>query len=240
MGVPRLAGGAARAALLATVVVAGWVSSPRAGRAAAAPATAETGTIEGRVHLVTPSSRRLASAGAYPGRVVELAANHNLSELGNVVVSVKFRATASAPMRAEIRQVDEEFVPHLVAVTTGSTVDFPNDDLVFHNVFSLSRAETFDLGRYPQGHSKSRTFNVPGLVKVFCHLHSQMSAIVLVLDHPYFAIPDADGRFSIAVPAGDYEVAAWHERVGEVDRRASVTAGRATSLTFSLPIADVR
>lgn len=238
MGVPRLAGSAARAALLATAVAGGWVSSPWAGRAAGAPA--EMGTIDGRVHVVTASTRRLASPGAYPSRVVGLPANHNTSEFANVLVSVKVPPTPSTPTRAAIRQVDEEFVPHLVAVTTGSTVDFPNDDMVFHNVFSLSRADTFDLGRYPKGHSKSRTFTVPGLIKVFCHLHSQMSAIIVVLDHPYFAIPDTEGRFSIAVPAGDYDVAAWHERIGEVTQRARVVAGHATSLTFSLPIADAR
>jgi plastocyanin len=238
MGIPLLRGGAARAALLVTAVATAWVASPRAGRAAIAPV--ETGTIEGSVRLVTASSRKLASAGAYPSRAVVLAADHNTSEFANVVVSVKFRPTPSAPRRAAIRQADEEFVPHLVAVTTGSSVEFPNDDLVFHNVFSLSRADTFDLGRYPQGHSKSRTFDVPGLVKVFCHLHSQMSAIIRVFDHPYFAIHGAQGQFSITLPAGEYDVAAWHERVGEVNLHASVTAGRATTLTFSLPLTDAR
>jgi hypothetical protein len=142
-------------------------------------------------------------------------------------------------MRAAIRQSDEEFVPHLVAVTAGSTVDFPNEDLIFHNVFSLSRGGTFDLGRYPKGHSKSRTFNEPGLIKVFCHLHSQMSAVIRVFDNPYFAIPDSRGRFTIeGVPDGSYDVVAWHERVGEVTLHASVSTGAPADLTFSLPLTD--
>src|SRR6185295_17059719 len=155
--------------------------------------------------------------GAYPSRVVGIAAERHLSEMANVVVFVKAKPTPSTPMRAAITQQDEEFVPHLVAVTSGSAVDFPNDDIVFHNVFSLSRAGEFDLGRYPKGRSKTRVFGRPGLIKVFCHLHSQMSAMIRVFDHPYFTIPDADGTFSIPdVPAGDYDIVAWHERVGEV------------------------
>jgi plastocyanin len=205
----------------------------------ASPALAATGTIEGHVHLVTASSRRLASAGAYPSRVVTIAADRNTSELANVIVFVKAKPTASAPMRAAIRQADEEFVPHVVAVTAGSRVEFPNEDLVFHNVFSLSRAGSFDLGRYPKGHSKTRVFDKPGLIKVFCHLHSQMSAVIRVFDHPYFTIPNSEGDFTIPdVPAGDYEVVAWHERVGEVTLATSVAAGRASSLAFSLPLTD--
>jgi plastocyanin len=205
----------------------------------ASPASAATGTVEGHVHIETASSRRLASAGAYPSRVVTIAADRNVSELANVVVFVKAKPTRSAPMHAAVRQSDEEFVPHVVAVTAGSLVDFPNDDLVFHNVFSLSRAGTFDLGRYPKGHSKTRVFDTPGLIKVFCHLHSQMSAVIRVFDHPYFAIPNSDGDFTIPdVPIGDYEVVAWHERVGEVTLTTSVAAGRASTLSFSLPLTD--
>jgi plastocyanin len=238
MAVPRPeAGRAGWPAPIAPVTVFVLAASIAVAVPRAAPA--DTGTVEGRVRLVTASSRRLASAGAYPSRVVGLAGDHNPSELANVIVYVKFRATPSAPMRASITQSDEEFVPHLVAVTAGSTVEFPNEDLVFHNVFSLSRAGTFDLGRYPKGRSKSRTFDQPGIIKVFCHLHSQMNAIIRVFDHPYFSIPDPDGHFAIPnVPAGEYEVIAWHERVGEVTLRASVGPGRSTPLAFSLPLTD--
>jgi plastocyanin len=207
--------------------------------AAATRAASATGTVTGHVQLVTPSSRRLAAVGAYPGRVVTPPAAHNTSELANVVVFVKARPTATMPMRASIKQQDEEFVPHLVVITAGSTVDFPNEDLIFHNVFSLSRAGTFDLGRYPLGQSKSRTFSTPGLIKVFCHLHSQMSAMIRVFDHPYFAVPDATGYFEIPeVPSGDYDVVAWHERVGDVTLHASIGSERTASLSFSLPLTD--
>lgn len=199
-----------------------------------------TGTISGRVLVTTRSSKRLPTPGAYPGRTIGKRAQQPRSEAVNVVVFVKTSdVVPSPPTRATIRQTDEVFVPHVVAITAGSTVEFPNDDLIFHNVFSLSRAATFDLGRYPQHASKSRVFPEPGIVKVFCHLHSHMSAVVRVFSHPYFAIPDEDGRFVIAdVAPGAYQVAAWHERVGETTQAAVVTAGGTTELSFSLPLRD--
>jgi plastocyanin len=219
-------------------ILAGLGLSFGAAPRAAVPAT---GSISGQVHLVTKSTRRLVSAGAYPSRTITPAVAQEASETTNVVVFVQAPATGAPAMRATIRQAHEEFVPHLVAVTVGSTVDFPNDDLIFHNVFSLSRSSTFDLGRYPRGQSKSRTFAAAGLVKVYCHLHSNMSAAVRVFNHPYFAIPDEQGRFSIAgLPPRHYDVVAWHERAGEVTLSTDVTAGRTASLTFSLPLQDAR
>jgi len=201
----------------------------------------ETGSVTGQVQIVAKPTRRLASAGAYPSRTVTVAAAHDASELSNVVVFVKAAPTTTSPVRARIYQKDEEFLPHLVAVPVGSTVEFPNEDLIFHNVFSLSRAGTFDLGRYPRGQSKSRTFTTPGLVKVYCNLHSHMSAVIRIFDHPYFAIPDAHGRFAIAgLAPRRYDVVAWHERVGEVTLATSVTAGQIASLSFSLPLQDLK
>ena len=221
------------AAFLALAIIAS-VSLPPVPTAAQA-----TGSVSGVVRLTAPA-RRLNTTGAYPSRRVGLAPQRAVSELPNVVVFVRrARPEPPAPSRAEIRQVDEDFVPHLVAVTTGSTVEFPNEDLVFHNVFSLSSAATFDLGRYPQRSSKARTFAKAGIVKVFCHLHSHMSAIVRVFDHPYFAQLGADGRFTIeGLEPGRHDVVAWHERVGEARSSLVVAAGETTEATFSLPLAD--
>ena len=80
-------------------------------------------------------------------------------------------------------------MPRVAAVTVGSTVEFPNLDSYFHNVFSLSRGASFDLGRYPKGESRSRRFTRPGLVKVYCHFHSDMSATIVVFDHPFYTAP---------------------------------------------------
>ena len=94
-------------------------------------------------------------------------------------------------------------MPRTVAITRGSTVDFPNGDPFFHNVFSLSRAANFNLGRFARGQSRGREFTKAGTVKVYCDIHSHMSATILVFDHPYFTIPELDGSFELpAVPAG--------------------------------------
>ena len=124
-------------------------------------------------------------------------------------------------------------------MTRGSTVDFPNADPYFHNVFSLSSAAEFNLGRYPQGKSKSRTFTRAGLVKVYCQIHSHMSATIMVLDHPYFTTPALDGSFTLPqVPEGRYTIVGWHERVGEQTSTIQIEAGRTASVELSLPLND--
>jgi plastocyanin len=128
---------------------------------------------------------------------------------------------APAPGRATLDQRNETFVPYVVAVTVGSTVDFPNSDRTYHNVFSLSKTKRFDLGRYPRGQSRSVRFDRPGEVRVFCEIHSHMSAWILVFAHRYFATTDAEGRYRIdAVPPGTYTLAAWND--GAVRARTEV------------------
>ena len=123
---------------------------------------------------------------------------------------------------ARMDQRNEEFIPHVLAVTVGTVVDFPNDDTKFHNVFSLSRVKTFDLGRYPVGHSKSVTFDKSGIVPISCDIHTHMGAYILVFNHPYFAVADEDGRYSIAnVPPGTYTLKVWSE-VGQAEPRTIV------------------
>lgn len=228
----------ARTAMSLAVVAA--VATLAIARAEAPQASTPVGSIAGTVRLAGASTRRLATPGAYPGRRVSPVAEREASELQNVVVYVRLPGTAGVtPGRAVMRQTDEEFVPHVLAVVRGSTVEFPNDDLVFHNVFSLSRAATFDLGRYPKGATRSVTFAKAGIVKVFCHLHSHMSALVRVFDHPHFTVVGADGRFTlVGLAPGTYEVAAWHERVGEASTSVTVTAGDASPVSFSLPLQD--
>jgi hypothetical protein len=124
--------------------------------------------------------------------------------------------------RALMDQKDQTFVPHVLAITVGTVVDFPNSDPTFHNVFSLSKTKAFDLGRYSRGKSKAVRFDRPGVVQVFCDIHSHMNAYILVFAHRYFAVTDRAGAFSIAgVPPGSYTVAVWHE--GEVRDTRSMT-----------------
>jgi plastocyanin len=196
-----------------------------------------TGRIEGMVRLVAALEPPIPS-GAYPSRRVTRP-SVKATEIKNVVVFVKDapREAALPPVRVEMRQQGEDFVPRLVAITRGSSVEFPNADPFFHNVFSLSRGAAFDLGRFPRGESRSRTFTRPGLVKVYCHLHSQMSASIMVFDHGHFAIPEGDGRFALdAIAPGEYRLSAWHERIGESAKQIVVEAGRTTRIEFALPV----
>jgi len=125
------------------------------------------------------------------------------------------------PGRAVMDQRNETFVPHVLAVTAGTIVDFPNSDRIYHNVFSLSPTRRFDLGRYAVGHSKSIRFDRPGVVRVFCDIHSHMSAFVLVFNHPFFDVTDVDGRFQLpSLPSGTYTIVAWYE--GETRATRSV------------------
>jgi len=136
--------------------------------------------------------------------------------------------------RARLDQRNETFVPYVLAVQVGTVVDFPNNDRTYHNVFSLSKAKRFDLGRYARGHSKSVRFDRPGVVRVFCDIHSHMSAWVLVFAHRFFAATDAAGRWRIEdVPPGHYELVVWTDGQEREKRAVSVpNAAGAVSVDF--------
>ena len=137
--------------------------------------------------------------------------------------------------RAVMDQRNETFVPHVLAITVGTTVDFPNSDKFYHNVFSLSKSKPFDLGRYATGSSRPVRFDRPGIVRVFCDIHSHMNAFILVFSHPFFALTDADGRYRIDnVPAGTYGVIAWNEGTSSDSKPVSVPDGGMAELDFTL------
>jgi plastocyanin len=141
---------------------------------------------------------------------------------------------AGRPGRASLDQRDETFVPHVLAITVGTIVDFPNNDRTFHNVFSLSRVRRFDLGRYGAGRSESVRFDRPGIVRVFCDIHSHMNAFIHVFSHPYFAVTDADGWYRIdGLPPGRYSVVARYEGDEAPSQPAVVGAGGGTELNFA-------
>jgi plastocyanin len=201
----------------------------------------DVGSIAGHVTLTSRIKGRALPSTAYPTRAVGAHDPSSVPEITNVVVYLKnvaFRG-ALTPTRAELRQEHETFLPHVLAITRGSTVDFPNDDPIFHNVFSLSSAATFDLRRYPRGQSRSQVFPKAGIVKVYCNIHSHMSATILVLDNPYFAIPNLDGNYELPnVPPGQYTLVGWHERVGERIATVRVERGKAAAVNLSLPVEE--
>src|SRR5687768_16518010 len=132
-------------------------------------------------------------------------------------------------------QRDESFVPHVLAITAGTTVDFPNSDRTYHNVFSFSKENRFDLGRYGKGRSKAFRFDHPGVVRVFCDIHSHMSAFILVFGHRYFAITDEAGNYRIPdVPAGTYTVVAWDEGQSRETRSVRVPEHGTVEQDFTL------
>lgn len=137
--------------------------------------------------------------------------------------------------RVRMDQRHEQFVPRVLAITVGTIVDFPNSDTKFHNVFSFSKTHPFDLGRYPPGKSGAERFDRPGLVRVFCDIHSHMSAYILVFSHPYFVVTEADGRYAIPnVPAGTYTLMLWSELGTAEPRRATVAEGGAVEIDFRI------
>ncbi len=179
------------------------VEQPRAG-----PLPTATGTIEGVVEVPTRPARRVEQR--YPTRTPDGPREQRpVPSVAHLEGPVE--APAAGDVSLEIIQRDSIFQPSLVVVPVGGTVAFPNDDPFFHNVFSYSRAARFDLGRYPEGESKDVTLTEPGYVKVFCEIHDWMRAAVLVVENPFYARVEEDGRFTLTgVPAGTHTLRVTH------------------------------
>ena len=194
------------------------------------------GAIRGRVEL-----RRVAPALERRSGVADLAAplERGLADRTTSIVYLESAPRGAfeqvEPSRAVMDQRNETFVPHVLAVTTGTVVDFPNSDRIYHNVFSLSKTKTFDLGRYAVGRSKAERFDRAGIVRVFCDIHSHMSAFIVVFSHPFFGMTDSDSRYRIEnVPPGTYNVIAWNEGLASEPKSVSVASGATTEVDFSL------
>jgi plastocyanin len=116
-------------------------------------------------------------------------------------------------MGLKITQQNKRFEPHVLVVPVGSLVEFPNLDPFFHNVFSMFDGKRFDLGLYEAGTSRAVPFTTPGVCYIFCNIHPEMSAVVVVVDTPYYAMTNAAGKFTVPnVPPGRYLLSVWHQR----------------------------
>jgi plastocyanin len=211
---------AASAAALATTAM-----RPRAGA---------TGVIRGQVVATDP--------GPPPARprVSDLSgARHDpIDRRRSVVFLEKYPVYAFEELRAGRAKLDQrgqQFVPRVLAITVGTIVDIPNNDTVFHNAFSLAPIRPFDVGRYPPGRTRSVKFDRPGIIPVFCDIHSHMSAYILVFSHPFFAVTDDTGRYTIpGVPAGTYSVAIWSELGRAAARSVTLGEGDVIDATFQV------
>jgi plastocyanin len=146
---------------------------------------------------------------------------------------------ASAPPVPQVAQLDRRFSPDLLVISAGSTVSFPNMDPIFHNIFSLSKAKNFDLGSYDQGQSRKVLFPKPGIVDVYCHLHPNMEATIVVTPNRWYARADGSGQYRIPdVPPGKYTVVAWHKYAGFFRKSITLEAGHDAVADFFIPLEE--
>lgn len=198
---------------------------------------AVAGELRGTIRIVSNAGTMQSSAlDPYAGTLnsAGATAGHDMHMRGttprDVVVylegpnaQIEPRPSAGKP---QLKQINQAFEPHVLGVPVGTTVDFPNGDLVYHNVFSYSKTKKFDLGYYGKGKSKQVTFDKPGVVQVFCDIHSTMSAYVLVVDSPFVTQPDENGVYVFPdLPNGTYTLRIWHPDLGDRSVKVTVVDG---------------
>lgn len=200
---------------------------------------ANAGAIHGIVRAESPEPPGGATASsAYESRKFKFAERINYAELKDFVVYIdQIPAEKPAPPSKPVQivtQKDATFKPHVLPLLVGTTVEWPNQDEIFHNVFSDSPSKQFDLGFY-KGEVKAVKFDKPGRIDVFCSIHTKMHCILLILENPHFAAADDKGRYAITnVPPGTYQVKAWHERLPSVTRTVTVPATGAVKVDLIL------
>jgi plastocyanin len=203
-----------------------------------------TGTILIKRRLTKPSVT--APVSIYQrGTVVDLGKDGDTdplaAEQARVVVYLEgpapVGAAQAAPKTEQIEQRNRRFVPDLVVVPVGSSVSFPNMDPIFHNIYSLSKPKSFDLGAYDKGESRTVSFPKPGIVEIYCHLHPNMEATVVVTPNRWYAQPDRNGQYRIPdVPPGQYTIVAWHKTAGFFRKNIVVTNGHDATADFFIPL----
>ncbi len=230
-GVAVLAGIAA-----AALAGAGWVAA-RAQDAPPPPErTGKTGSVRGRVQLPAPAKKKARVSVRYPG---ERGAAQKTDQPTQFAAVVYVREKLPPPSPSPVAQMENKgltFVPAVLAIQIGTTVEFPNRDDVYHNVLSYSSTKRFDLGRYPTDEKRSVTFDKPGVVRLACEIHEHMRGYIVVLETSRFAVTRQDGSFEIAgVPAGRQKVAVWHEKLSEERvEDVEVPAGGEATLAVNL------
>ncbi len=192
-----------------------WVAMLSAGTAglhAQAPTQVTTTTVRGRVEVIGAGGKGKTRHEAIPGTVVWLTP---MPGAGGDTTAAWSDEQASPPANLRLLQKNKSFEPHILVVPAGSMVEFPNRDPFFHNVFSLFEGKRFDLGLYEAGTSRMVRFDRPGISYIFCNIHPEMSAVVITLATPLYAIANVDGQLSMTgVPYGRYMLRVWSEGMG--------------------------
>jgi plastocyanin len=187
--------------------------------------------------LLAPDARSKPSTGSVRGAVTVKEKGRSKADRKGVVVYLE-HVPGKAPVpkdHAVIKQREKQFDPPLTIVVKGTTIDFPNEDKIFHNVFSVSRPARFDLGLYKSGTAKSVEMKRAGTVDVYCNIHPEMIAKVKVLDNAYYTITGKDGSFAIDnVPPGEYPIVAWLPSGDEARGTVVVKAGEAAQVVLEV------
>jgi plastocyanin len=203
------------------------------------------GTLKGHVKAqARAEAMEDVQAGKYENRKYKFLERINYDELRDFIVYIDQPVPTSVqPPQKSVQvviQKDGTFRPHVLPILVGTTVEWPNNDDIFHNVFSMSEAKPFDLGFYKSHELKRVTFDKPGRVDIFCSIHTRMSCIVLVLENPFFAATDKNGNYKISnVPAGKYRLKAWHERLPSQTIDVNVPATGEISEDFVLSVSGL-
>jgi plastocyanin len=211
---------------------------------------ASAGDIRGIVQAEGKREAQDAEAGGkYDSRKYKFVERVNYADLRNFVVYIDGPLTNAPTPTNQLAHVDTKrvnqekasFTPSVLPVVVGTTVEWPNYDDIFHNVFSMSDAKEFDLGLYKGNPKEKRvTFDKAGRVEVFCSIHANMHCVVLVLENPYYAVADGAGRYTISnVPPGTYKLKAWHERLPSQTQEITVPAEGEVKVNFTLGIKNL-
>lgn len=190
--------------------------------------SSSAGDLVGRVKVSNApepeKNRKRYPVSAGPQVVEEPVSSHPVQDV--IVYLEGAKGGKGARPKASMSQESKTFKPRVLPIKAGTEVGFPNMDPFYHNVFSYSKLKKFDLGRYPTGQSKSVKFDEPGVVKVFCEIHSQMKGYIVVLDTDAFCVPDEAGNIKISnVPPGKYNLVAWHPSFDPKVRPVEIGAG---------------
>jgi plastocyanin len=209
------------------------------------------GDITGTVRAVPKAGTEqaaLATTAAYSSRKFKFVEKVDYDAMRDFVVFLEGKVGTNAistnvvqVTTARVAQKGAVFTPHVLPVVAGTTVEWPNHDDIFHNVFSDSEAKKFDLELYKGNPAEKRVmFDKPGKVDVYCSIHANMHCVVLVLENPYFAVSDADGKYTITnVPPGTYKLKAWHERLPADEQEIVVPTNGAVKADFVLTIKNL-